>query len=319
MKKILITGATGFIGSAVVARLSEMNIYEAVALVRKPLAQAAVGVSVVQASIDGSFKWPISLRGIDCVVHCAGRAHMLNDDSNDPLAEFRKVNVDGTIALAREAAAAGVERFIFISSIGVNGSESPGGAFVENALPAPSADYAVSKLEAERGLMDLQTTTPMEIVIIRPPLVYAANAPGNFQRLLRLVHTRVPLPLAGVDNHRSMIALENLVDFIVRCIDHPAAANELFLIADDEDLSTEKIVRILAQGMGFSKVILFPYPDNLVRLIARLAAKQGLYSQLYRSLTVDASKAHRVLGWRPEISAEVALQNAGRGYKDALD
>lgn len=316
---ILLTGATGFVGRAVLSAILDIGRFKPAVLVRSRASEAMLtGATIVQAHINGAFEWPASLDQVDCVIHCAGRAHVLSESALDPLAEFRKVNLAGTMALARGASAAGVKRFIFLSSIGVNGSATYSDAFVEESSPAPVADYALSKLEAEQALLALQAETSMEIVIIRPPLVYAANAPGNFQRLLRLVNSRAPLPLAGVNNQRSMVALENLVDFIICCIDHPAAANQIFLIADGEDLSTEDVVRHLALGMGISKALLFPYPGRLIRLAARLAGKQGMYSQLYGSLIVDASKARRLLGWQPRLSAQAALQKAGREYKQAL-
>ncbi len=311
MTKVIVTGASGFIGGAVLSALGNMNQFEAMALVRDKSGQSASDAGHDELRLSSS------LARVDCVIHCAGRAHVMNDASHNPLAEFRKVNVDWTLAVARSAAAAGVKRFIFLSSIGVNGSATGAIAFSEQSPPAPAADYALSKLEAEQALRALQAETSMEIVIIRPPLVYAANAPGNFRRLLRLVNTRLPIPVSGVDNRRSMIALENLVDFIICCIDHLAAANELFLVADGEDLSTEQIVRHLGEGMGFSRMKLLPYSDRLVRLVARLAGKQGMYSQLYGSLKVDASKARSLLNWQPRLSAHAALQKAGLEYKQA--
>ena len=319
MAKLLVTGSRGFIGSAIVTAIGEMKDHEAIGLIRKNAAFNPSRVeSCVKTDIDEAFEWPASLVHIDCVIHCAGRAHVMNDSATDPLAEFRKVNLAGTMALARGAAAAGVRRFIFLSSVGVNGAATYSDAFDENSTPSPASDYALSKLEAEQALFAFQAETSMEIVIIRPPLVYAANAPGNFQRLLRLVESRVPLPLAGVKNQRSMVALDNLVDFIICCVEHPAAANQIFLVADGEDVSTEGIVRHLALGMGFSKALLFPYPDWLIRLAARIAGKQSMYSQLYGSLTINASKARRSLGWQPKLSTQAALQKTGRDYKQAF-
>ena len=225
--KILITGASGFIGRAVLLAIKEIDGWEPSVVLRRPDNDPVfAGVAAVRAHIDENFEWPVSSDKFDCVIHCAGRAHVINEAAVDPLSEFRKVNLAGTIAIAKAAAAAGVRRFVFLSSIGVNGSATNLNAFDENSLPAPAANYALSKLEAEQALLALQAETSMEVVIIRPPLVYAANAPGNFQRLLRLVRSRAPLPFAGVKNKRSMVALENLVDFILRCVVHPVAANE---------------------------------------------------------------------------------------------
>lgn len=318
MRKLLVTGATGFIGSAILSAVGKLTSFEAVALVRGSTSKSvSADVEIVRGDINAALEWPASLGKVDCVIHCAGRAHVMHESAVDSLAEFRKVNLAGTLALAKGAAAAGVRRFIFLSSVGVNGSATTSDAFVEDALPAPTADYALSKMEAEQALLAFQSETAMEIVIIRPPLVYAAHAPGNFRRLLRLVNSGVPLPLAGVRNQRSMVALENLVDFIICCVDHPAAANQVFLIADDEDISTEDIVRHLAMGMGLSKARLFPFPNGLLRFAARIAGKQGMYNQLYGSLRVDASKARRVLNWQPKVPMQAALQQAGRDYKRA--
>lgn len=319
MGKVLVTGATGFIGGAICSVLAEKekNGHEVIALVRSNQGSPRVQCDArVVGELGSSFRWPETLN-VDCVIHCAGRAHMLTDAASNPLAEFRRVNLDGTMELAREAAAAGVKRFIFISSIGVNGSETRATSFSEASEPAPTANYALSKLEAEEALLELQGTTAMEIVIIRPPLVYAAEAPGNFERLLKVVHSGVPLPFSGVRNARSMVALENLVDFIIQCIDHPAAANQIFLVSDGQDLSTEEIIRNLGVGMGRPKVRLLPYSDKLMRLGARLIGRLGLYSQLYGSLQIDSSKSRNLLGWRPVTCPQEALIQAGRGYKQA--
>jgi len=314
--KILITGASGFIGRAVLLAIKEIDGWEPSVVLRRPDNDPVfAGVAAVRAHIDENFEWPVSSDKFDCVIHCAGRAHVINEAAVDPLSEFRKVNLAGTIAIAKAAAAAGVRRFVFLSSIGVNGSATNLNAFDENSLPAPAANYALSKLEAEQALLALQAETSMEVVIIRPPLVYAANAPGNFQRLLRLVRSRAPLPFAGVKNKRSMVALENLVDFILRCVVHPAAANELFVIADDECLSTEEVVRHIARGMDLSSARLFRYPDRLLRLVARAAGKEAIYSQLYGSLVVDATKARQLLDWKPVLYAPAALEKAGREYQ----
>lgn len=314
--KILLTGSTGFIGRAVLSAIKDIEGWESAVISRRSNPDIlSIGMTTYNAHIDEGFEWPASLSHVDCVIHCAGRAHVMKESALDPLAEFRKVNLAGTLALAKGAAAAGARRFVFLSSIGVNGSATHSNAFVEDSLPAPAADYALSKLEAEQALLALRADTAMEIVIIRPPLVYAANAPGNFQRLLRLVGSRAPLPFAGARNKRSMIALENLVDFVLRCVVHPAAANQLFLISDGEDLSTEEVVRHLALGMGMPSTRLFGYPDRLLRLAARVAGREAMYSQLYGSLVIDATKARQLLGWKPVLDAPAALQKAGREYQ----
>lgn len=313
-KRVFITGATGFLGTSLVDRLSRASEFSVAALVRGDCARMPSNVSQVKAPGDDPFSVELPLQGVDAVIHLAARAHVLRDKCVDPLAEFRSVNVDGTLKLARQALAAGVKRFIFVSSIGVNGAQTAGTPFNEEFLPAPHADYALSKLEAEIGLRELLSGTDMELVIVRPPLVYSGGAPGNFKRLLALVASGLPLPFAAVKNQRSMIALENLVDFLKLSVDHPAAANELFLVSDGEEVSTAEIIRYLAQGMGRT-ALLFPVPSVLMRGAASMAGKQAMYTQLCDSLVIDSSKARALLGWMPTFSPAEALIKAGRDYR----
>lgn len=313
MKKVLVTGASGFIGTSLLERLGEAG-YRVVAAVRHasgriPNHLPAIRVGDMQPDTD----WSQALKEVNVVVHAAARAHVMHEQAEDPLREFRRVNVEGTLGLARQAVAAGVERFVFISSIGVNGACTGAEAFSERSSPAPHADYAISKLEAEQGLLEIAKSSSMELVIVRPPLVYAGHAPGNFHRLLKLVRSELPLPFAAVENRRSMIALENLVDFISLCIEHPAAANELFLISDGMDLSTSDMIRYLAAGMG-CKTRLFPMPDVLMRKVAQLLGRAAMYTQLCGSLTIDSSKARELLGWTPPMTAEQALLKAGHDF-----
>ncbi|WP_408698867.1 NAD-dependent epimerase/dehydratase family protein, partial [Acinetobacter baumannii] len=262
---------------------------------------------------ENSFFCTESLDDIHVIIHLAGRAHILNEKVKDPLQEFRKVNVEGTLELAKQALENKVKRFIFISSIGVNGSSTNGKAFSEQDVPQPHADYAVSKLEAELALQKLFEGTETELVIIRPPLVYAAHAPGNFARLLKLASTNIPLPFIGVNNKRTFVALENLVNFIECCITHPLAKNELFLIADTESLSTKQLVTYLRQGMQ-KKANLIYIPHFVMKLGALGIGKIKLYEQLFGSLEVDSSKARTLLGWQPPLSAVSAIQKAGNEY-----
>lgn len=310
----LITGASGFIGRALIGRLSQHH-----KLIRGTTrgTLTAPGNWVQIPSIDRNTDWSGALDGCDVVVHTAGRAHVLRDNSLDPLTEFREVNVHGTLALARQALAAGVRRFVFISSIGVNGTQTqPGQPFTEACTPRPEQAYAISKLEAELALRELLAGQPMELVIVRPPLVYAGHAPGNFGRLLGLVGKRLPLPLGSLHNARSMIALQNLVGFLELCIHHPAAANETFVIADGEDFSTTQLVELLAQGMGH-RARLLPVPSGALRWGLALAGRGGMGQQLCGSLQVDATKARTLLGWKPEISAAVALRQSAFEWMQA--
>lgn len=313
--KFLVTGVSGFIGRSVADKLAMQPNYDVSGTIRQEDKQVRKAVPLLAiGEISASTDWSIALQDVRVVIHLAARAHILSDSSYDPLAIFRRINVEGTLTLARQALAAGVKRFIFISSIGVNGSHTSGVPFDESSLPAPHADYAISKFEAEQGLREMAQGTAMELVIIRPPLVYAGHAPGNFQRLLKLIASGMPLPFAAVKNQRSMIALGNLVDFIALCVEHPAAANELFLVSDGLNVSTSEIIRNLAAGMD-QKARLFRVPDALMRRGSSLLGKQALYNQLCGSLVIDSSKACDLLDWRPPVTPMQALYNAGREFK----
>lgn len=306
--KLLITGATGFVGSALIERVN--SSYDTLALVRthnnvwSPNIQQFVANNIFEVDFPDN---------IDVIIHLAGRAHILNEQTTDPLSEFRKVNVDGTLQLARQALDKKVKRFIFMSSIGVNGSITLQQPFTEDAIPQPHADYAVSKSEAEQELKKLFAGSDTELVIIRPPLVYAAHAPGNFARLLKLVASNLPLPFAGTNNKRSFVALENLVDFIQTCIQHPNAANQTFLVADQTSISTRELVQYLKQGMG--KPVRFIYiPQPLMKLGAVCIGKSKLYEQLFESLEVDTTKAQKLLCWTAPLSTQQAMLQAGQNY-----
>ncbi|MGO1062238.1 NAD-dependent epimerase/dehydratase family protein [Acinetobacter lwoffii] len=306
--RVLITGATGFVGTALTEQVS--SLYDTIALIRtqnnalSSNIQQLVAVNIFEADLPDN---------LDAIIHLAGRAHILNEQTTDSLSEFRKVNVDGTLQLARQALDKKVKRFIFMSSIGVNGSVTLQQPFTEDAIPQPHADYAVSKLEAEHELKKLFAGSDTELVIIRPPLVYAAHAPGNFARLLKLVASNLPLPFAGTNNKRSFVALENLVDFIQTCIGHPNAANQTFLVADQARISTRELVQYLKQGMGKSARFIY-IPQPLMKLGAACIGKSKLYEQLFESLEVDTTKAQKLLGWTAPLSTEQAMLQAGQNY-----
>tara|TARA_Y100000758_G_scaffold276990_1_gene222126 strand:- start:2396 stop:3109 length:714 start_codon:yes stop_codon:yes gene_type:complete len=230
----------------------------------------------------------------------------MKDEMADPLAEYRRVNVDGTLNLARQAAAAGVKRFVFISSIGVNGNVNTH-PFTADDLPNPAEHYALSKWEAEQGLWQMQQETGMEVVIIRPPLVYGPGAPGNFGSLVRWVERGVPLPLGAVHNSRALVGIDNLVDLIVRCIDHPSAANQVFLAGDGEDLSTTGLLRGVAKAMG-KRGILLPVPAGLLLFGATLLGRKAMAQRLLGSLQVDISKTCELLDWQPPYTVEEGLR-----------
>ena len=306
--KVLITGATGFVGEALVQNLN--ILHETIILVRT---QNSVLTSTIQQLVAKNIFEVELPSDIDVIIHLAGRAHILNEQTTESLSEFRKVNVEGTLQLARQALEKKVKRFIFMSSIGVNGSVTSQQPFTEYTPPQPHADYAVSKLEAEEALKKLFADSDTELVIIRPPLVYAAHAPGNFARLLKLVATNLPLPFAGTNNKRSFVALENLVDFIQTCIEHPNAANQTFLVADQTPISTRELVQYLKQGMG--KPVRFIYiPQSLMKLGAACIGKSKLYEQLFESLEVDTTNAQKLLGWTAPLSTQQAMLQAGQNY-----
>jgi nucleoside-diphosphate-sugar epimerase len=250
------------------------------------------------------------LAGVAVVVHAAARAHVMDETAVDSLAEFRRVNVAGTLRLAEQAAAMGVRRYVFVSSIGVNGVQSaPGKAFSEADQPNPHNAYALSKWEAEQGLIQIAVETGLEVVIIRPPLVYGPGAPGNFGSLMRAVRRGWPLPLGAIHNQRSLVALDNLVDFIVTCITHPQAANQTFLVSDGQDLSTTELVRGMVQAAGVPSRLL-PVPVWALQAGASLLGKGDVVQRLCGNLQVDISKARSLLGWAPPVSVQEGLRRA---------
>jgi nucleoside-diphosphate-sugar epimerase len=311
--KILVTGGTGYIGKALLTKLITGTNYDVSGTSRTIPSTSSPAPLITVGDCCATTDWTTALQGVDVVIHVA--AHLNKPRKGvSQLAQLWETNVEGTLNLARQALENGVRRFIFISSVGVNGSHTTGVAFNELSIPAPEDDYARSKLEAERGLTTLVAGTALELVIIRPPLVYAANAPRNFPRLLKWVASGVPLPFALINNRRSMIALENLLDFITLCIEHPAAANELFLISDGVDLSTAQIVCQLATSMG-DRARLIPIPDWLMRWGARLLGRQHMYSTLCASLVIDSSKARQLLNWTAPLTPGEALLKSGREYR----
>lgn len=311
MQRILVTGANGFIGKMLCQALAARS-YKVSGLVRT-IREPVPGVEYVEIDLEHSDCLDAVCQEFDCIVHLAGRAHVLREHDQNPLEAFRRANYEATLRLAQQAVQSGVRRFIFISSIGVNGAETFAKPFDEFSSPKPHADYAISKLEAEEGLKALLTGTETELVIIRPPLVYGVDAPGNFARLLKLVATGLPLPLGGINNRRSIISLENLVSFISLCIEHPAAAGQLFLVSDGGSICTTEMVLALGQGMG-KKPLMLSVPDALLKFGAKLLGKESLYTQLFCSLEVESSKARELLGWQPKENTLEALERVGRLY-----
>jgi nucleoside-diphosphate-sugar epimerase len=272
--------------------------------------------TVVIGSLSSETEWTVALSKVEQVVHLATRVHVMNDKSSDPLAEFRRVNVEGTAALARQAAAAGVKRFVFLSSVKVNGEFTEAGQpFTADDVPAPEDPYGVSKHEAEKLLRQIAAETGMEVVIIRPPLVYGPGVKANFESMMRWLARGVPLPLAAVtENRRSLVALDNLVDLIMTCLNHPAAANQTFLVSDGEDLSTAQLLKRMGAAMG-KLARLFYVKPALLKLGATVLNKPAIYQRLCGSLQLDIAKTRKMLDWTPPVSVNEGLRRAAEGFR----
>ncbi|MCJ0877525.1 SDR family oxidoreductase [Pseudomonas sp. JI-2] len=303
--RILITGASGFLGGELLRALSFQDMRVSVAL-RHNLNVFDVPLYVV-GELSEFTDWSDAVAGQDVVIHAAARAHSMGADAKKGCAaDYQRVNVSGTLKLAQQAAHAGVRRFIFISSIGVNGNVSKR-PFSADGHPHPAEAYAQSKWQAEQALWEIQKQTGMEVVIIRPPLVYGPDAPGNFGSLVRWVEKGVPLPLGAIHNKRSLVGIDNLVDLIIRCIDHPAAANQVFLAGDGEDLSTTELLRGVGKAMG-KPARLIPVPAGLLQFGATLLGKKAMAQRLLGSLQVDISKTCELLDWKPPYTVEEGLR-----------
>lgn len=315
--RILLTGGNGFVGSSLCKKLlsQKRQVTSAVRNASEWKGEDDPRLKLVSVgNIDAHTDWLVALEGCDRIVHLAARAHVLHDESKDALLEFRKTNVDGTVQLARMAKDAGVKRFVYVSSIGVNGSVSSR-PYHEDDIPIPVEPYAVSKLESELALQELCKNGEMELVIVRPPLVYGPGCPGNFLRLMKLVESGLPLPFGSIHNRRSFVGVSNLVDLLTVCLFHPDASGRIFLASDMEDVSLPELLRILAKGMGKS-ARLIAVPAGLVLAAARALNKAGVYEKLCGNLTVDASSLVTVLGWKPPIRLEEGLLLTARWYMD---
>ena len=311
----LVTGANGFVGSALCARLRKDGVSVRGA-VRTLRSQRDCAEEVAIGGLSSVTDWTCALRSVRQVVHLAARVHVMNDKSSDPFSEFRRVNVAGTANFARQAATAGVKRFVYLSSIKVNGEfttfRQP---FTADDVPAPEDPYSVSKYEAERLLRQMATETGMEVIIIRPPLVYGPGVKANFESMLRWLARGVPLPLAAVtDNRRSMVTLDNLVDLIMTCLNHTAAANQTFLVSDGEDLSTADLLRRMGETLE-RPARLFYVPTALLKLGATVVRKPGIYQRLCGSLQLDITKTQQLLDWTPPLSVDEGLRRTADGFR----
>ena len=310
--KVLVTGANGLVGRATCMALYRSGfVVRAASRVMLPSMPEIESFSI--SSIHAQTHWESALALVDAVVHCAARVHVMHDADADPLSAFRAVNCHGTLNLARQAAAAGVKRFIFISSVKVNGEFTvPGQAFTEEDTPNPQDAYSQSKLEAEQGLREIAAETGMKLVVVRSPLVYGPGVKANFAALMRAVQRGWPLPLGAIHNQRSLVALDNLADFIVTCITHAGAVDQTFLISDGQDLSTTELVRALAHVAGVSSHLL-PVPMRGLAWAGRLLGKEDAVQRLIGNLQIDSSKARNLLGWVPKVSVQEGLRRAMLG------
>lgn len=311
-KKVLVTGSNGFTGKPLCVELAKRG-WRVRAGVRSGNAVSTDGDYAVTGPISGETDWRECLQGIDHVIHLAARVHVMHDSAADPLSSFLTVNFHGTVNLARQSAAAGVKRFIYLSSIKVNGESSHTAVFTEQSPPQPRDAYAISKFRAEQALVEIGRETGLEIVIIRPPLVYGPGVKANFLRLLHLVNRGLPLPLASVHNRRSLVSIENLVDFICSCLQHPTAAGQTFLVSDDNDLSTPALLQCMAEAMS-RPLRLFPCPAAVLRLIASLVGRAAEIDRLCGSLRVDIGKAREVLSWQPPFTVSHGINQTVQWY-----
>ena len=305
--KILVTGSNGFVGKALcqILRLGEYNFLGSV----RDRSLAIEGQETIEEkSLDADTDWSQALDGCDIVIHLAGRAHILNDNVADPLEAFRLTNTLGTLNLAEQAAKYGVSRFIFLSSIGVNGAVTSGIPFNTNDSPSPHSPYAVSKLEAEIGLFAIAKRTNLDVVIIRPPAIYGKNAPGNFGMIEKFINYGLPLPVGSMGNQRSLVAIENIVSFIEVCVEHKSALNELFFVSDNEDLSTLEVVKLMGKLIG-KKPKIIKFPLRFLSCILTLLGKQKAGVSLMSDLQLDTGRSRKLLAWSPPFSPKMLIES----------
>jgi nucleoside-diphosphate-sugar epimerase len=311
---ILVTGASGFIGRAVCRSISDLG--HVLGVVRHAQEEQNIAnLDFLIADLTEDIDWSDHLKDVQVIVHCAARVHILKEFANDPLTEFRAVNVNATISLAQQAVASGVSRFIFLSSIGVLGAHTAIWSFAAASEASPQSAYAISKYEAEVALRKISLDTGLEVVIIRPPLVYGPDAPGNFAALIRALSSGVPLPLArATQNRRSFVFIDNLTDLIRACLFNPAAANQTLLVSDGEDLSTADLLTRLGNALE-QPVRLFPIPITILRVMSYLLGRQDMFQRLFGSLAVDINHTKFLLDWKPPVSVDDALMHTSMHWK----
>lgn len=310
---LLITGATGFVGSALLrtAQQSDKRIAIGTTSRKTGILPNQPNIRYV-GDIAENIDWKPVLQGVDCVVHLAARVHVMNDKAADPLEEFHRVNVQGTFRLAQQAAESGVKRFVFLSTIKVNGESTlPGQSFHADDGPNPQDAYAISKFEAEKGLQKISKITGMELVIVRPPLVYGPGVKANFASMQRWLESGIPLPLGAISNKRSLVALDNLVDLILTCVDHPSAANQVFLASDGDDVSTTELLYRFGTALG-KPARLIAVPQKILEISGQLLGKGEQVKRLCGSLQVDIEKNRKLLNWIPIISLDEGLKRVCR-------
>ncbi|MCX5668688.1 MAG: SDR family oxidoreductase [Candidatus Omnitrophica bacterium] len=317
-KRVLVTGANGFIGRSLCVTLKKRGHFVQGAVRNHVHDVSGVDECIPVEDINELTDWQQALAGVDTVIHLAARVHVMNDSAANPIEVFRKVNVLGTERLARMAAKAGVKRFIFISSVKVNGEgfrdcfgasrlAMTQGAYTEKDIPAPQDTYAVSKLEAENILKKVADETGLQVVVLRLPLVYGSGVKANFKSLIKLASSGLPLPFKGVNNRRSFLYIGNLADAISTCITHPLAAGETFMVSDGQDVSTPDLIKMIACAMK-KKAVLFFFPLGILKMLCKITGKTEELEKLTGTLLVDSSKIRNLLGWKPPFTMEEGIK-----------
>ena len=298
---MLVTGSNGFVGKSLCSTLRVGG-----STVRAAVRKAGGAGEINVGDLNGETDWRVALQGCDVVFHLAARVHVMSDKDEDPLRAYREVNVNGTLNLARQAVQAGVRRFVFVSSVKVNGESTTTQPFRASDVPMPCDPYGQSKMEAEQALLQLSRETGLEVVIVRPPLVYGPGVKANFLNLIKLVQKGVPLPFGSISNFRSMVALDNLVDLLIVCSKHPEAPGNIFMVSDGEDMGIKELVTKIANAMN-KRLWLLPVPMGLMIGAAKLLGKRGVVDRLFGSLQVDIAHTQTTLAWQPVVTSQAAI------------